>query len=198
MLIWIIAATVLVPGQTPDPFYGSVPKNVQTFRVIERGESRGYAALELDGRWISEISEITPAKRPRIVFDTPWAPNTETARYGRMKYEPTADALRVERLRQGWKEAGYEFIALENGAEIPVLSEDLARAERAREMELASRPRELSSATAAPEEVEATPKPGFLSLWGPHIVTAAIGLLLLGLVGKTMIFSDSATWDKVG
>ena len=199
MLMWILAVSVLLPGQTADAFFGAIPKDVPTFQIIEKGERKGYGALQLDGVWVHDLAALTPAKRPLIVYDTPWAPATEVARYGRFVYEPSAEALRMDRLKAGWRRAGYVFVDTPQG-EIPVLETDLALAERARAMAQAQQLESNDGATAGvnPSADEGVAQPGFLTLWGGHLAVVAIALLLLIVVAKTMIFSDADDWEKVG
>lgn len=41
------------------------------------------------------------------------------------------------------------------------------------------------------------PKPGFLELWGPQAAVGLLGLVLMGLVARTLVFNGESDWQKI-
>ncbi len=197
----MIALLLILTAQTTQAealFSGSVPADVPTFQVIQRGREPYYAGLKVDGKWVQDRNtEFKPSQEVDIFVDSPgqaWDSSRTTFRNLEIKYE--TPVMRRDRLEKGWEAQGYTFRETANGR-IPVLQEDAAYAERARNMVAAVRTSRVQAPDAAPSgadyvPVATTPEPGnTAAIAASAALLLAVGAALLFLVYKKMIVAES-------
>ncbi len=200
MMIALILAS-LIPAQSDGLWAGEVPETAATYRVnFPNDPADYYAGILVDDAWVKPGTTLpTGVKRVEIVFDTPWEPREHLfLLINKVTLDYETPALRKKRLHEGWDSAGYVFVEVtENGKQVrrPVLKQELDLAQRARAMASAVEtqwtPKDGAPPPAAPAEaVAGETRPGFLSLWGGHLLLGGAGLLVLAAVLKLMILRD--------
>ena len=181
LLIALAAMDMAQPEAAPEPGRKSY------ILTLQNGERRGVF-------W-DERKELGN-NIVRVELDTPWKPGFDNIKKSDIAdYGSERQSAREDRIRQGWLDAGYTQV---NGK--PVLITEVELAQRARQMagvtdaSSAPPPSPETEETAQPVVSEAPPKMaerGLLAEWGPHIGVAAMALLLIGLVAKWLIFSQT-------
>ncbi|MBW7864945.1 MAG: hypothetical protein GX580_17560 [Candidatus Hydrogenedens sp.] len=198
-MIALLLMLTVQAAQSDALFSGSVPADVPTFQIIQRGREPYYAGLKVDGKWVQDRNaEFKPSQEVDIFMDTPWQaqePLRTTCRNLEVKYE--TPVMRRNRLEKSWEARGYIFRETANGR-IPVLQEDAAYAERARNMVAAVRASRATAPASNPSGAEYVP-PATVSEKGNTVAIAvfvtlvlAAGAALLFLVYKKMIAAESA------
>ena len=127
--------------------------------------------------------------------DTPWEPKSETIKSSEVKdvvSERPRD--RQRRLRQGWTDAGYTDV---NGRYYR--TEEVALANRAREMagvlehpEPPPPPDDPPKAETTPPPLDAAPEgepPGFVRQWWLHAALVVGAVVLIGIVAKALLMA---------
>lgn len=198
----MIAFLLFLTAQTAQAealFSGPVPADVPTFQVIHRGGEPYYAGLKVDGKWVQDRNaEFRASQEVDIVLDSPGTNQDAvrtTFRNLQIKYE--TPVMRRNRLEKAWEARGYSFRETANGR-IPVLQEDAAYAERARNMVAAVRSGNARSTAPAPDAAAYAPPAGVLEKGNTAAIALsaatvlAVGAALLFLVYKKMIAADSA------
>jgi hypothetical protein len=171
------------------PFYGEIPENVPTFKMTFADGTVAYGALAVDGQWYEQdVVSLPPGKTPTLVFDTPWAPQQDRP-LRQPEFVAETRSLRKQRLTEDWKAAGYSPVQTKQG-EFYAPKEEIALAERAREMEAAVA--QAANVFVAPSDISAPPttptqQPGLLQRWGMHAAVLGVGLLITGIVFRKFV-----------
>lgn len=178
-------------------FHGALPEGTPTFRVAYAGGGEDWAAVRVGSDWAAAVADITGARgRVELYYDTPWNPREPLMELpSRAQFSYEAPAIRRERLRAGWDKAGYTFVEGAAGC-LPVPRAELELAERARAMTAAlSAQTDLHDGQASAEGAEHSPAapapgPGWLRLWGPHLLVVAGGGIALAAAIRFLLLAD--------
>lgn len=182
MLMPYVLAILLAATQTPAGDHAS-PKTPYVITLRDGTEFVGF--------W--DQRRAFSDKGVEVELDSPWQPGVKRIRTDDVKDAPIRELpqAREERRAKALKAAGLAEV---NGKYVS--ESELRLAERAREMagvgakQPANSAPELSPEPAAPETAEAEPaaRPGFLSLWGPHIGIVLAAGILIGLISAKFLF----------
>ena len=177
-LIFALSVAVI----QPDAFFseGMPPVNVPTFEVIFDDSPPFFAAIKIEGEWVSDHRlDIRPSQTIELVADTPFyraAPFFVTKRRVQLNYE--APAMRRHRLENIWRTHGYTFVETSSGWK-PVKETDAFLADRARAMAEAARETDVTDFSIhLPASMQETQAP--ISTGTLHILRA--GIILIGLI----------------
>jgi len=178
-------------------FWGAVPREVPTYNVTLPDGQIWRAGIRKDGKWVPDIGELELGGAwLELVADLPWQdpqPTRKEHGYKLKDWARVTTALRRDRLEEGWGEAGYTFVETANGP-WPVQKTELEYARRAKElaMTLEAAPEAAADPqqSAGGEGVE-NPEPAWVQQWAGHAVVLAVGLALLAVVLRTMVFGKS-------
>lgn len=190
LVLLCVLPPFLMIGAGSDAYWGVIPENVRTYTITYSGsDNHDYAALFVDGQWVTESTpNFSGNKQVTLYFDYPWmerAPNTTLFRNIQLNPEPRA--LRSKRIEQGYIDAGYELLRIEEEI-YPVHRRDLELANRASEM--MRRDQSVYSLTGDTsynlndheKTGENTHNP--LVRWGSHGLTITLATLLLVFIYK--------------
>ncbi|HOC68899.1 MAG: hypothetical protein BWX80_01828 [Candidatus Hydrogenedentes bacterium ADurb.Bin101] len=135
MVLQVLGIILIAAAQTDALYAGPVPAEVPTFEVTIGNTPPFFAALQIDGYWVSDHStEIKPNLVVDFVPDGPGyvgEPSRTLMRNAKVVYEPPA--MRRKRLEEMWDALGYTFLETTSGWR-RIREEDLHLAERARRM----------------------------------------------------------------
>lgn len=188
-------ALLALPAAAPEClFHGAPPEGTATFRIAPPSGPEDWAAVRIGSEWAAAVADIEAARgRVELYYDTPWLPREPQMELpSRVRFSYEAPAMRRDRLRAGWEQAGYTFLEVEAGC-LPVLRGELALAERAREMAAAlDAPPEADVEASADNSVLAAPEsgPGWLRLWGAHAAVVVLGGVLLAAAVRFLLLAD--------
>jgi hypothetical protein len=191
----LILAMIALPAAAPEClFHGAAPEGTATFRLAYPDGVEDWAAVRVGNEWAAGLPDIEAARgRVELYYDTPWSSREPLLELpSRLQFAYEAPAVRRERLRDGWEQAGFTFIETGAGC-LPVPREELALAERARDM-VAALDAAPAPDPAAGEPMAApaaaAPAPGWLALWGPHAAVLGVGGLLLLAAVRFLLLAE--------
>lgn len=196
MIAYLLILTSGLLAQDSPAFYGAVPQDVPTYTVTLPSGEQVRAGLRFQDQWVTDSAPSFEAgQRPVLVQDTPWAPQPEAlAPLRRVQYTRVTPSIREAELKAGWEAAGYEFVKTARG-EAPVLTEELALAQRAHEMATPALPEgEAMVLNSGAGAEEGTGNPGIMR-WVGHAIIVLVGLGLAGFVVKQFVLEED--WQKV-
>jgi hypothetical protein len=183
VLLWLVSLAQITSG-------APLPQDAQVFTItLKEGQSERVvnAAVLLDGKFLSEFDMANPpSTQVELHFDTPWTPAApEKVLSQRIKQIEEEGPIQKDKR---YTESGYEQIETPKGT-IWIATETKLRAERANELQAALAADLEAKASAHALQVEAggeSPSgPGFVRLWGRHIVILVSALVVLVVAVKS-------------
>jgi hypothetical protein len=183
ILLWLVSLAQITSG-------AAIPEGTQIFTVtLKDGQSDRVvsAAVKVDDKFVSEFDMAKRPSQVELYFDTPWLP-TPPERVIAQKIREIEPESSIKR-SQRYKESGYEQVKTPAGGMVWVSSDTVKRDARARELQAAYQS-DLESRVAAhaiqAETDAASPnRPGFVRLWGRHIVVLVSALVIVVIAVKT-------------
>lgn len=167
-----------------------VPEDADTYLVTMQDSEPFHAGVEVfeDGKWRwaeGRSPDFGKAVQVRLYPDTPWAPVPPKDTWvSRISLDRERESQRRERLRQGWLDAGYQFVG---EGKIPILSTEIAKIEEAHRIDEA-RARPAEAAQLIPMDQDTPPPPpGFLKQFWVHGAVLLAGLVLIVLIAKAYL-----------
>jgi len=198
MLSSTLMVTLVFAAPVSELFWGEVPQEVPTYTVTFPDGETLPAGIRRGGEWLTDDSVLQrKAEWLEFVIDTPWTPQPPRNAFLNKLRERVREApvLRRGRLEKGWEQAGYLFVQTPAGLR-PVLKQELVYAERAAAMEeaLDAAPDGAAASQEDPLSLEGGGEgpPGLVRQWGGHVAVMVMGLILAGLVLKSLVFGESA------
>ncbi len=192
---WSISGFALAEATDSVLFWGEIPKGEITYKLQTGAQASFFGALMARGEFVSQsaFQDLKDMDQITIVHDTPWSPfqsNTTRTQVEILGRELSSE--RQERLKLGWAQSPFEVVEAVGG-ERRVSREEkelLARAQQAAQQVLdqahtAAAPERATQ--VAPTTTDAASQPGWMVQYGGHIVVIVAGLLVTGLILKTMV-----------
>ena len=183
ILLWLVSLAQITSGT-------AIPEGTQIFTVtLKDGQSERVvsAAVKVDDKFVSEFDMAKRPSQVELYPDTPWTP-TPSERVLSQKIKEIEPESSIKR-SQRYKESGYEQIKTPEGGMVWVSSETVKRDVRARELQAAYQSDLESRVAAHATQVEAQSgspnRPGFVRLWGRHIVVLVSALVVVVVAAKT-------------
>ena len=182
VLLWLVSLAQITSG-------APLPDDAQVFTItLKEGQSERVvnAAVMVDGKFLSEFDMANRPSQVELHFDAPWAPAPPERVLSQriQQIEPEGSIQKDKR----YKESGYEPLETVKGA-IWIATETRLRAERANELQaaLAADLEAKAAAHAVQTESggESSIGPGFVRLWGRHIVILVSALVVLVVAVKS-------------
>ena len=182
VLLWLVSLAQITSG-------APLPDDAQVFTItLKEGQSERVvnAAVMVDGKFLSEFDMANRPSQVELHFDAPWAPAPPERVLSQriQQIEPEGSIQKDKR----YKESGYEPLETVKGA-IWIATETRLRAERANELQaaLAADLEAKAAAHAVQTESggESSSGPGFVRLWGRHIVILVSALVVLVVAVKS-------------
>jgi len=177
VLLWLVSLAQITSG-------APLPEDAQVFTItLKEGQTERVvnAAVMVDGEFLSEFDMANrPSTQVELHFDTPWTPSPpEKVLSQRIKQiEPEGRIQKDKR----YKESGFEQIETPNGT-IWIATETKLRSERANELRAALAADLEAKAAAHALQVgsggDSSSGPGFVRLWGRHIVILVSALVVI-------------------
>lgn len=182
VLLWLVSLAQITSG-------APLPEDAQVFTItLKEGQSERVlnAAIMVDGKFLSEFDLANRPSQVELHFDTPWAPAPpERVLSQRIKTIEHEGPIQKDKR---YKESGYEQLETAKGA-IWIATETKLRAERANELQalLAADLEAKAAAHALQAETggDSSGGPGFVRLWGRHIVILVSALVVLVVAVKS-------------
>ena len=183
ILLWLVSLAQITSGS-------AIPEGTQIFTVILKdGQSERVvsAAVKVDDKFISEFDMAKRPSQVELFHDTPWVP-TLPERVLSLKIREIEPEPTIKR-SQRYKDSGYEQVKTPDGGVLWVSSETVKRDIRARALQaahLADMESRVAAHTTQTEIHEGSPnRPGFVRLWGRHIVVVVSALVVVVIAVKT-------------
>lgn len=175
LLLWLVSLAQITSG-------ASIPEDAQVFTItLKEGQSERVvsAAVKADGKFISEFDKTRRPSQVELYFDTPWAPvppeKVLSQKIREIEPEPSI------KKSQRYKASGFEQV--DNPKGLWVASETIARDKRAKELQAAVQAdleaRAAAQASPASSSGETPAGPGFVRLWGRHIMVLVTTIVVV-------------------
>lgn len=170
---------VLLAQSTSDLAPDSIPEDVTVFAVTfkdGRDLHEVRAAVMVKGDYLNEYDKGNPPAAVDLVYDTPWDPvvRKNILALNIKEIEPETSAQR----RKRYEDSGYAAVG-----GTWVSQETIARADRKQALQdrlvHAQAEREAAYAIEATVSSGSAGGPGFVALWGRHIIIAIFGGVLM-------------------
>lgn len=181
-LLWLVSLAQITSG-------APLPEDAQVFTItLKEGQTERVvnAAVMADGKFLSEFDMANRPSQVELHFDTPWTPTPPKMELSQRikQIEPEG---RIQKNKR-YAESGYEQIQTPKG-EIWIATETKLRAERANELQTALKAdleaKAAAHALQAESGSESASGPGFVRLWGRHIVILVSALVVLVVAVKS-------------
>lgn len=188
---WLLLASLIAQAADPGMYSGAVPADVPTWRIVYEDGNEYFVGLRLGNEWYAEnVFDLSPGQQITVVLDEPWNQDWTFNTMARKISSPMreTEVLRKARLEKGWRQAGYELITSDEGVIKPVPQGATQQAQRARQMSAAVMAKLNPPPDAAIDLPSDRAPAGFFSRWGAQIAIAVVGLLLVAVILKTMVF----------
>jgi hypothetical protein len=169
----------------------TLPPDVTLYEVQVKGEVY-YGYLPVG-------KEPSVTGTTRIVLDDPARPPGQKTinQHDDPVFTKQTPRQRDKIWRDALREQGLREAALPSGEKRWYPADEVERADRSRELEEARQKRLVTKETPSdpiePTEMvdeTATEGPGFLTLWGGHILLVLVTVILLAVILKTMVFAS--------
>lgn len=183
ILLWLVSLAQITSGT-------AIPEGTQIFTVtLKDGQSDRVvsAAVKVDDKFVSEFDLAKRPSQVELYHDTPWLPTAPERVLSQKirEIEPESSIKRSQR----YKESGYEQVKTPDGDMVWVSSETVKRDARSRELQAAYQSdvesRVAAHATQAETDAGTPNRPGFVRLWGRHIVVLVSALVVVVIAVKT-------------
>ncbi len=141
-----------------------------------------------------------------------WIDEPDPAINNRQTYQFKSCTEESDRREERWKkmvaewhaEAGNVQTEFADGSIGWVSQAEAASSERARNAALNVIQQQEARETIAPDapaptvvKTDEESKPGFLELWGPQLGIGLLGLVLMGVFARTLVFNGNSDWQKI-
>lgn len=183
ILLWLVSLAQITSGSP-------IPDGTQIFTVtLKDGQSERVvsAAVKVDDKFVSEFDMAKRPSQVELYHDTPWLA-TAPERILSQKIKEIEPEPTIKR-SQRYKDSGYEQVKTPEGALVWVSSETVKRDARARELQAAQQAdmesRVAAHTTQSEYQAGSPNRPGFVRLWGRHIVVLVSALVVVVIAVKT-------------
>jgi hypothetical protein len=182
VLLWLVSLAQITSG-------APLPEDAQVFTItLKDGQTERVvnAAVMVDGEFLSDFDMAKRPSQVELHFDTPWTPTLPKMELSQRikQIEPEGRIQKEKR----YAESGYEQIETPKGT-IWISTETKVRAERANELQSALQADLEAKAAAHALQAESasagTSGPGFVRLWGRHIVILVSALVVVVVAIRT-------------
>ncbi len=182
ILLWLVSLAQITSGT-------AIPEGTQIFTVtLKDGQSERVvsAAVKVDDKFVSEFDMAKRPSQVELYHDTPWtlAPPERVLSQKIREIEPESTIKRSQR----YKDSGYDQVKTDSGM-VWVSGETVKRDARARELQAAFQSdlesRVAAHATQTETQSGSPNRPGFVRLWGRHIVVLVGALVVVVVALKT-------------
>ncbi len=167
-----------------------IPEGTQVFTVtLKDGQSERVvsAAVKVGDKFVTEFDTAKRPSQVELYHDTPWLP-TAPERILSQKIKEIEPEPTIKR-SQRYKDSGYEQVKTPEGALVWVSSETVKRDAQARALQAAHladmESRVAAHATQSEYQAGSPNRPGFVRLWGRHIVVLVSALVVVVIAVKT-------------
>lgn len=184
----LLLCLVSLAQSTPELPPTGIPEGTTIFTVTfkDGGDVKVVsAALRAKDGFLKEYDARDRPAAVDYIEDTPWKPMPpqKLLTQNITEIEPETYAKQSQR----YKDSGYTHVDTPTGA-VWVASETVARAARATELREDLEQRRVAHYAAYEAQVSGAPvaeeSPGFVSLWGRHVVIAVLALVMMVVTVK--------------